>query len=192
VSHRASACAAVVLVLATPLTLRAGGRARAGGTLELAAIVQTSPTDSLLADTPLEATLLGLTRLPPCRLGELSRPTPRRVRLTVRPSAEPGQIAFVLSRARAPGSPYRSLLAAVKNVTTTASTVELELDGPAPDLEAVLCHPVLASSTAFFAAQGDHLVTNADPAQPRAWLDGVTVRATDARTAERLLAQRKV
>jgi hypothetical protein len=170
----------------------AGGRARAGGTLEIAAVVKTAFSDSLLADTPLEATLLGLTKLPPCRLGELSRPSPRTVRLALKAQVKAGDVVAQVLRVRDTPSPYRALLAPLKSVVAASSNlVEFELDGPAPDFEAVLCHPVLAVAPSFFASTGERLITNADPALPRAWLDGLSVRATDARTAERLVSQGK-
>ena len=182
---RLVACAAA-LVAAAPL---AGGRARAGGVLEVAAVVKTAYVDPLLADTPLEATLTGLTRLPPCRLGELSRPAPRAVRLTLKAQVAAGDVVAHLVRVRDSASPYRALLAPLKGATATGGVVDLELDGPAPDFEAVLCHPVLAIGPSSFTSTGDRLVVNADPALPRAWLDGLVIRATDARTAERLVAQ---
>jgi hypothetical protein len=74
---------------------------------------------------------------------------------------------------------------------TSATTVEIELDGLAPDFEQILCHPALAVTPSYFASTPERLVANADPALPRPWLDGITIRATDARTAERLVAQRK-
>jgi hypothetical protein len=170
----------------------AGGRARAGGTLEAAAVVKSVHSDPLLADTPLEATISQLTKLPPCRLGELSRPAPRVVRLVIRASTTASEVVKSLQRVKDTPSPYRSLLAPMTSAAAVASNVvELELDGPAPDFEAVLCHPVLAITPSFFASMSDRLVANADPALPRAWLDGITIRATDARTAERLVAQRK-
>ncbi|MBL8918597.1 MAG: peptide ABC transporter substrate-binding protein [Myxococcaceae bacterium] len=184
--------AALVLLLVGSCLAFAGGRARAGGTLEAAAVVKTAHADPLLADTPIEATLSQLTKLPPCRLGELSRPAPRVVRLTLRASAAASDVVSSLLRVRDTASPYRALLAPLRSATaTSATTVDLELDGPAPDFEAVLCHPVLAVTPSFFAPMSDRLVTNADPALPRAWVDGLTIRATDARTAERLVAQRK-
>lgn len=184
--------AALVGLLVGSCLAFAGGRARAGGTLEAAAVVKTAHGDPLLADTPVEATLSQLTKLPPCRLGELSRPAPRVVRLTLRASATASDVVSSLLRVRDTASPYRALLAPMRAATaTSATTVDLELDGPAPDFEAVLCHPVLAVTPSFFASMSDRLVTNADPALPRAWVDGLTIRATDARTAERLVAQRK-
>jgi hypothetical protein len=182
---------ALALLVASCLAF-AGGRARAGGTLEAAAVVKTAHADPLLADTPIEATLSQLTKLPPCRLGELSRPAPRVVRLSLRAATPARDVVTTLLRVRDTASPYRALLAPLRSATATSpTTVELELDGAAPDFEAVLCHPVLAVAPSFFASMSDRLVTNADPALPRAWVDGITIRATDARTAERLVAQRK-
>lgn len=181
----------LVLVLIPSLGL-AGGRARAGGTLEAAAVVKSAHGDPLLADTPLEATLSQLTKLPPCKLGELSRPAPRTVRLVIRTATRAQDVVTSLQHVKDSPSPYRALLAPMKSAAATgANVVEIELDGASPDFEAVLCHPVLAVSPSYFASMSDRLVANADPALPRAWLDGITVRATDARTAERLVAQRK-
>ncbi len=188
---RAGRVLALLIVCAGPSS-HAGGRARAGGTLEAAAVVKSVHADPLLADTPLEATISQLTKLPPCRLGELSRPSPRVVRLVIRASTTAGELVKALQRVKDTPSPYRSLLAPMTSAAAIASNVvEMELDGPAPDFEAVLCHPVLAITPSFFESMSDRLVANADPALPRAWLDGITIRATDARTAERLVAQRK-
>lgn len=182
--------AALVIILSC--LAFAGGRARAGGTLEAAAVVKTAHADPLLADTPLEATLSQLTKLPPCRLGELSRPGPRTIRLTLRVATQARDVVTALQRVKDTPSPYQALLAPLKSAAAVnQSVVDLELDGPAPDFEAVLCHPVLAVTPSYFASMSDRLVTNADPALPRAWVDGITIRATDARTAERLVAQRK-
>lgn len=181
-------CASVLAVAIA----HAGGRARAGGTLEIAAVVKSAYADPLLADTPLEATLSGLTKLAPCRLGELSRPTPRTVRLSLKAQVRASDVVATLLKVRDTPSPYRALLLPLKNATAPSPTVvDLELDGPAPDFEAVLCHPVLAVAPSFFASNGERLFTNADPALPRAWLDGLVVRATDARSAERLVSQGK-
>lgn len=182
---------ALVLLL-LPSIAFAGGRARAGGTLEAAAVVKSAHGDPLLADTPLEATLSQLTKLPPCKLGELSRPSPRTVRLIIRTATRAQDVVTSLQHVKETPSPYRALLAPMKSASAVGSNVvEIELDGAAPDFEAVLCHPVLAVTPSYFASMSDRLVANADPALPRAWLDGITVRATDARTAERLVAQRK-
>ncbi|MBE2248069.1 MAG: peptide ABC transporter substrate-binding protein [Myxococcus sp.] len=182
---------ALVALAWSTLTL-AGGRARVGGTLEVAAVVKTAHADPLLADTPLEATLSQLTKLPPCRLGELSRPSPRVVRLAVRAAVTPAEVVRSTLRVKETPSPYRALLAPLLSAREAGpALVDFELDGPAPDFEQVLCHPVLAVGPSFFASMSDRLVTNADPALPRAWLDGLSIRATDARTAERLVAQRK-
>lgn len=170
----------------------AGGRARAGGTLEAAAVVKSVHGDPLLADTPLEATLLQLTKLPPCKLGELSRPAPRTVRLVVKTATKASDVVTALTRVRDTPSPYRPLLSAMKSATATSpTTVEIELDGLAPDFELALCHPALAVTPSYFASTAERLIANADPSLPRPWLDGITIRATDARTAERLVAQRK-
>ncbi len=176
----------------TPSLAFAGGRARAGGMLEAAAVVKSAHGDPLLADTPLEATLLQLTKLPPCKLGELSRPAPRTVRLVLKTATKASEVVTTLLRVRDTPSPYRVLLAPLKSATATSPiTVEMELDGLAPDFEQVLCHPSLAVTPSFFASTAERLVANADPALPRPWLDGITIRATDARTADRLIAQRK-
>jgi peptide/nickel transport system substrate-binding protein len=190
-SSRVGAVLALVLMSFAGLS-EAGGRARAGGTLEAAAVVKTAHGDSLLADTPLEATLSQLTKLPPCKLGELSRPSPRSVRLVIRTSTTAADVVKSLHRVKETPSPYRALLGPMVSASASASNiVEIELESSAPDFEAVLCHPVLAVSPSFFTSTGDRLVAHGDPGLPRAWLDSITIRATDARTAERLVAQRK-
>lgn len=182
-------CCALAMVAGLAL---AGGRARLGGTLEAAAVVKTNHAEALLADTPLEAALSVLTRSPPCRLADLSRPTPRTVRLSLRAAVRAADVAQALQKVKTSGGPYRALLAPLKATSiVNTSTLDLELDSAAPDFEVVLCHPVLAVGPSHFAAAGDRLIANADPGLARPWVDSITVRATDARTAERLIAQRK-
>jgi hypothetical protein len=114
------------------------------------------------------------------------------VRLTLRTATKAADVVTAVLKVRDTASPYRALLLPLKSVSAAgAQVVDFELDGPAPDFEQVLCHPVLAVGPSYFVPMSDRLVTNADPALPRAWLDGVVIRATDARTAERLVAQRK-
>lgn len=170
-----------------------GGRARLGGTLEAAALVKAPSSDPLLADTPLEATLSQLTRSPPCRLGDLSRPAPKTVRLSIKTSIRAADVVQAMVRIKDTPSPYRALFTPVRAVTASgASTVDFELDAISSDFEQVLCHPVLAVGPASFAPSSDRLLANADPGLPRPWLDAIVLRATDSRTAERLVAQRKV
>lgn len=185
-----------LLLLATCLlpasSPHAGGRGRYGGTLQVALVAPASPVAPDFADAPIDALRLALTHQPLCRLVTFSRPTPKQLRLDLLPGVDPTSITTQLARVRDSASPARSLLANVTAWSLTGHTLDLELAGPAPALERALCHPAFSLPLGPFRAKGPRL----EPvdAQPggRPWLDGVALQLTDARTAERLLAQRKV
>ena len=173
---------AVLLLVST--SALAGGRAHYGGTLTITAVTKSADLDPLLADTPVDAALLGLTATPLCRLAEFSRPTPSTLRLT---TAYPTEVIAALNRVRADASVYRALLAPLKNITATPSGLDLTLDGPNPSLEKALCHPALSVPVAPY-VKG---LANAHHPEGRPYPDAVTVQRTDTRTADRLLSQRR-
>ncbi|MBL9036871.1 MAG: hypothetical protein JNG84_00020, partial [Archangium sp.] len=160
----------------------AGGRARMGGTLSVAAVSRSATPTS--PETPVEAALFALSHTPLCRLAVPSRPTPTTVVLS---TSAPAEVAAALEAVRTGTSPYRALLSAVKRVTPAAGRVELTLDGPAPELEAVLCHPALSVSVAPF-VEGR---ANVQHPAGRPFVDGVTVQLTVASAADRLVSQRR-
>lgn len=182
-NERRFATAALALILLSPPAL-AGGRAHYGGTLAVTAVTKSADLDPLLADTPVDAALMGLTATPICRLAEFSRPTPSTLRLTTAYAAE---ITNVLNRVRTDASVYRALLAPLKNITATPTGLDLTLDGTNPSLEKALCHPALSVPVAPY-VKG---LANAHHPAGRPYPDSVTVQRTDARTADRLLGQRR-
>jgi MarR-like DNA-binding transcriptional regulator SgrR of sgrS sRNA len=168
----------------------AGGRPRYGGTLQLAAVTKGAPqADPLLADAPVEAALAQLTAVPLCRLVEPSRPSPLLLRLTPLPGVSGEALGRALERVRGSGSPYRALLAGVKSVLVTAQSVELALEAPAPELERLLCHPALSMGPGPFSGPGATALLTLPDGRP--YLDAVKVTATDARSAERALRERR-
>ena len=179
-NERRFAAAALALILLSAPAL-AGGRAHYGGTLAVTAVTKSPDLDPLLADTPVDAALMGLTATPICRLAEFSRPTPSTLRLTTAYAAE---ITNVLNRVRTDASVYRALLAPLKNITATPTGLDLTLDGSNPSLEKALCHPALSVPVAPY-VKG---LANAHHPAGRPYPDSVTVQRTDARTADRLLA----
>lgn len=192
-SLRARTAAALAL-LGTALLLpgvgAAGGRARAGGTLAVGVVARGLEADPLLADAPTDAAALLLTSTPLCRLAEPSRPAPGLLRLALPPSVPPALAAAALRRVAGASSPYRSLLAGVKGVAESARAVEVQ-QAPA-DLERALCHPAFALKVGPFRAEGGVLAAAADFPEGRPWVDAVTVTVAEARTADRLLAQRRL
>ncbi len=182
--------AGLALAALLALPAHAGGRPRFGGALKIAAVARSVERDPLLADTPVEAAALSLSAAPPCRLGELSSPAPNLLRLALAPGQDGEAIARALTRARASTSPYRALLAPVKRVTGTRTAVDFQLEGKAPDLDRVLCHPSLAAAPGPFF--GPSLAANAAFPAGRPYLDAAAVVPADARTADRQLAQRRV
>lgn len=171
-------------------TAHAGGRARSGGTLEVTAVVRSTLSDPVLADTPIEAALASLTQRPVCRLGELTRPVANVVRLNIKSQTSAIDVASAVMRLKTGTTPYRALLVGLKTARVVSSaTVDFELEQANPEFESALCHPVLSVAPSYFVASEERFLVNADPGLPRAWLDAVVVRVTDARNAERLSGQ---
>ncbi len=199
---------AVTALLALALPASAGSRARYGGTLKIGAVAKAMQTDPLLADTPLEATLVSLLNRPLCRLErsgavtpvlakDITRPTPTSVRGALRtglsranaPELSPADFAAHLTRVAASTSPYRALLAPLKSATSQ----ELTLAFPFPDFERSLCHPALApQGVGPYRFTHQTFTANVFFPEGRPFTDALTVASTDARTAERWLAQRKI
>jgi hypothetical protein len=208
-----SALACLVLLSSAPAL--AAGRPRYGGELRVAHAGPPEIGEPALADTPLEATLLGLLSRPVCRATpdgavqpslarELSRPTPQAVRVSLANASAASALAKAwmrLSSTEGP-SPYRALLFPVRGegrqVSATGSTLELALAFPWPDLERALCHPALAApvaSNAFgpFASAGrGALEARLDWPQGRPYLDRLQLTATDERGLSRLWSSRQV
>ena len=130
---------AVLMLLALPAA--GGSRARYGGTLKIASAAKATETDPLLADTPIEATLVSLLNRPLCRIersgaitgllvSELTHPTPTTLRALLRPNLArangveltAAEVAAHLTRIAAGSSPYRALLAPLKSATATGSS----------------------------------------------------------------------
>ena len=174
----------VLAILALSASALAGGRAHYGGTLSITAVTKSTDLDPLLADTPVDAALLGLSATPLCRLAEFSRPTPSTVRLT---TAYASEITSALNRVKNDSSAYRSLLAPLKSISVAPGGLDLALDGPNPSFEKALCHPALSVPLAPY-VKG---LANAHHPAGRPFPDAVTVQRADARTAERLLSQRR-
>ncbi|MDC0709326.1 peptide ABC transporter substrate-binding protein [Stigmatella sp. ncwal1] len=195
----------------------AAGRIPYGGELRLAHTGPSPQGDPTLADTPVEATLLGLQSRPICRLGaggeshlavarELSRPMAQTVRITL-PSLG---LANTLTRAwtrftgaEAP-SPYRALLFPVngeaRQLSPRGTALELPLAFPWPDLERSLCHPALAlpvttsaPSLGPFASTGKGLLeARLGYPEGRPYLDRILLTPTDERGLTRMWTARQV
>ncbi|SEL65080.1 extracellular solute-binding protein, family 5 Middle [Stigmatella aurantiaca] len=205
-----------LLVLGAAPTL-AAGRVPYGGELRLAHTGPAPQGDPTLADTPVEATLLGLQSRPLCRLEangtahpavarELSRPMAQTVRIAL-PSLG---LANTLARAwtRFTGtdapSPYRALLFAVngeaRQLSPRGAALELPLSFPWPDLERSLCHPALALPVTTGApslgpfASTTPGVFDARLGYPegRPYLDRLLVTRTDERGLTRMWNARQV
>lgn len=176
-------CATALIALCATSAL-GGGRARYGGTLNIVAVSTSGELDPLLADTPVDAALTGLGGTPVCRLAQFSRPSPSTLHLVTDFGTE---ITQTLNRIRTEPSPYRALLASVKTISTSATGLELMLDGPSPSLERDLCHPAFTVPIAPY-LKG---LANAHHPEGRPYPDALSLQRTDARTAERLLRQRR-
>jgi MarR-like DNA-binding transcriptional regulator SgrR of sgrS sRNA len=184
----------ITLVLLGAAAL-AASRARYGGTLHVAFAGKPVETDATYADTPAEATLLGLASRPLCQSPfVLTRVSPLALRLEVPAPLKAAEVAQALKRAHESASPYRALLLPIEKVNVQGNAVELKLSYPWPDLENALCHPALALfGFGPFKLQGPPGRYAADPAFPggRPYLDEVVVTSTDERGAERLFVRAK-
>jgi hypothetical protein len=114
------------------------------------------------------------------------------LRLTTPASIDPKLLAEALQRVSTTTTPARGLLTPVASWTVNGRTVDLLLKGPAPDLERMLCHPAFAIPIGAFRAKGTRLEAFDEQPAGRPHLDAVVLQAADARTAERLFAQRRV
>ncbi|MBZ4416663.1 peptide ABC transporter substrate-binding protein [Myxococcus sp. RHSTA-1-4] len=203
------------LVLLASASALAAGRPRYGGELRVAHDGPPEVAEPALADTPLEATLLGLLSRPVCRITtdgavhpslarELSRPTPQSVRLTLPNAAAAGALARAWMRLASTegASPYRALLYPVRGegrqVSANGPLLELSLSFPWPDLERALCHPALAAPVAsgplgpFSAAGRGALEARLAWPQGRPYLDRLLLTGTDERGLSRLWSARQV
>jgi hypothetical protein len=188
----------------------AAGRVPYGGELRVAHTGPAEPGEPALADTPTEATLLGLLSQPACHLAsdghlspalarELSRPSAQVVRLGLPSPAQAHALARAWARlagTEAP-SPYRALLFPLRGegrqLSATDDTLELALAFPWPDMERALCHPALAPPRALPATLGPFSATGATSVEARlAWtggrpyLDRLRLLRTDERGLSRL------
>jgi hypothetical protein len=203
------------LVLLASAPALSAGRPRYGGELRVAHAGPPEVGEPALADTPLEATLLGLLSRPVCRAmpegavqpalaRELSRPTPQAVRLTLANTSAASALARAWMRLSSTegASPYRALLFPLRGegrqVSASGSTLELALAFPWPDLERALCHPALAAPVAsaafgpFSAAGRGGLEARLDWPQGRPYLDRLQLTKTDERGLARLWSSRQV
>jgi len=203
------ALASLLLLGAAPSL--AAGRIPYGGELRLAHTGPADATEPALSDTPLEATLLGLSTQPACRLTpegqpgpalalEVARPSSQVVRLTLPSAAHASALARAWSRlanAEVP-SPYRALLYPLRGegrqLTATGDSLELVLAFPWPDMERALCHPALApprtpgAPTGPFAPTSTPSTLEARPGWPRGrpYLDRLRLTATNERGLSRM------
>ncbi|WP_370645413.1 ABC transporter substrate-binding protein [Corallococcus sp. EGB] len=202
------------LVLLSSAPALAASRPRYGGELRVAHSGPPEIGEPALADTPMEAALLGLLTRPVCRVDasgpvhptqarDLSRPVPQALRVTMPSAASATALARTwtrLSSTEAP-SPYRALLYPLRGegrqVTSTGATLDLALAFPWPDLERSLCHPALATppspaSGPFSAAGRGVLEAQATWPEGRPYLDRLALTATDERGLARLWSARQV
>ncbi|MGQ0506216.1 MAG: peptide ABC transporter substrate-binding protein [Myxococcaceae bacterium] len=159
----------------------AATRARYGGTLKVAVIAPVLESDPLLADTPAEAALIQATSTPLCLGMTWTSPTSLQV---TSPRAAELQKNFV----RAQASPYRGLVAVIKNRALKGDTLELSLSHPFPELAQSLCSPVLSVQPGPFALTGEAQLS---APTGRAFADRLVTSATDERGAGRKLALRQ-
>ena len=154
------ALASLLLLGATPSL--AAGRVPYGGELRVAHTGPAEPGEPALADSPLEATLLGLLSRPACRVAPDGQPVARARPRAVAPLSAGGAPHPALARAghRAhprldparqhrgplalPRPPLPRCAARAGSSPPPAPRVELALGFPWPDLERALCHPALA------------------------------------------------
>ncbi|RKH67627.1 peptide ABC transporter substrate-binding protein [Corallococcus interemptor] len=206
--------ALVGLVLLSSAPALAASRPRYGGELRVAHAGPPEIGEPSLADTPMEAALLGLLTRPVCRVDsggqvnptlarEMSRPVPQALRIAMPSAASATAVARAwtrLSSTEAP-SPYRALLYPLRGegrqVTASGSSLDLALAFPWPDLERSLCHPALATPPSpaagpFSAAGRGVLEAQAGWPEGRPYLDRLALTATDERGLARLWSSRQV
>ncbi len=209
---RSTLTCAVLLASASAL---AAGRPRYGGELRVAHDGPPEVAEPALADTPLEATLLGLLSRPVCQATRdggfapalartLSRPTSQSLHLTLPSAASATALARAWMRLASTegASPYRALFHPVRGearqLTPRGDALELTLSYPWPDLERSLCHPALAPPASasphgpFTAAGRGALEAQTAWPQGRPYLDRLLLTATDQRGLSRLWSSRQV
>ncbi len=182
----------VALLVTLSTTTFAGNRALTGGTLQVAMVSAGAAQNPLSADSPVDVFRLLLTHQLLCQLVEFSRPAPLLLRLTIPPSLDPGLVTEALQRVKTSTHPARGFLIPVSGWSLVGRNVELQLKGPAPDLERMLCHPAFAIALGPFRLKGTQFEAFDEQPAGRPHLDSVAIQSTDARAAERLLAQRRV
>lgn len=182
--------ALILIILAT--LAYAGSRAHPGGTLQVALVSPSAAVDPLTADAPVDALRLLLTHQLLCKVVELSRPLPNVLRLNTPPSIDPKLVTDALQRVSTTTTAARGLATPIASWTVKGRAVELQLKGPSPDLERMLCHPAFSIPVGAFRAKGDKLEAWDEQPLGRPHVDAVVLQAADARTAERLFAQRRV
>ncbi|PZR07556.1 MAG: hypothetical protein DI536_27180 [Archangium gephyra] len=172
-----------VLLAAVSLSAFAGSRPRPGGTLQLVLVSPSMTVDPSSADAPIDAFRLSLTHQPICRLVDMTR-SPGVLKLTVPASVDVKFVTEALTR----GAP---LLTNVGAPNVNGREVELPIRGARTDLERTLCHPLFSLPVGPFKVKGTRLEAFDEQPMGRPYLDGLALQATDARTAERLFAQRR-
>lgn len=173
------------LILLLSLAAHAGSRPKPGGTLQLVLVSPSMTVDPLSADAPIDAFRLSLTHQPVCRIVEFSRPTAGTLRLTVPPSVDVKLVTEALAR----GAP--ALLTNVGAPLVSGRDVDLPIRGARADLERTLCHPIFSTPVGPFRVKGPRLEAFDEQPAGRPYLDALSLQSTDARTAERLFAQRR-
>ncbi|WP_257455444.1 periplasmic substrate-binding domain-containing protein [Archangium lipolyticum] len=202
------ALASLLLLGAAPSL--AAGRVPYGGELRVAYTAPAEPAEPALADTPTEATLLGLLSRPACHLTpdghaspalarEVSRPSSQVVHLVLPSPAQASALTRAWTRLIGPeaASPYRALLYPLRGegrqLSATGDTLELALSFPWPDLERALCHPALAPPRTVPAALAPFSSAGPNAVEARlAWtggrpyVDRLRLTRTDERGLSRL------
>lgn len=179
----------LVLALLATASL-AGLRARPGGTLQVALVSPAASVEPLTATAPIDAFRLFLTHQPLCRVVDFTRPAPNLLRLTPHRAIPASRVVEALERPRLLST--SPLTAGIADTSLKGPLVELTLVHGGVDLERILCHPVFAVPIGPFRAAGARLEANDAQPAGRPYLDAVVLQSADARTAERLLAQRRV
>lgn len=217
---RARSLFAVALALLAG-AVDAASRARYGGALKLVVVGKMGEADPLYADAPLEAALISLVAQPLCRLDANQKIEPAlaqdftgghlsfELKLAPAPRGDgkplsASDAAGALQRALREPTPYRGLLLPLEGAHSVSAVgsdrLGLRLSFPWPDLGAGLCHPALAlartprsDGAGPFTAQGAQGAYAAQKSWPRGrpFVDSLTLTASDARGAARLLAQRR-
>ncbi|MCE9667930.1 peptide ABC transporter substrate-binding protein [Myxococcus stipitatus] len=210
---RRVALAGLFLLASSPSL--AASRPRYGGEVRVAHAGPPEVGEPALADTPLEATLLGLLSRPLCTASTqeaprpalaraLTRPTPQVLKVTLPNGAAASALARAWTRLSSTegASPYRALLYPLRgegrSISASGSTLELALAFPWPDLERALCHPALSAPVSssplgpFGAAGRGALEANLGWPQGRPYLDRLLLTATDERGLSRMWSARQV